>query len=310
MPKQLDPASLGCSEELLQAEMDRLAQLIDALTPNDGTFGQSIPGVYLNRYTKTESNWVKAFQLPSLLIVAQGSKAITVGHESFQVENKQLLTLPVALPISLRTTQASPDAPFLSVGLYLDPERIADLAPKIYPNGLPPVHMRSPGYIAGIDLKTINAVIRLLECLNNPEDAELLTPLIKDEIMIRVLRSPIGVHIAETACTDSEVQQISRAIQWLCDNFSQPIKVADLAELTHMSVSVFYEHFKAVTSMSPLQYQKALRLQEARRLMLSQQMDATTACQLVGYVSDSQFSRDYSSYFGNPPKRDIAKFLK
>jgi transcriptional regulator GlxA family with amidase domain len=153
----------------------------------------------------------------------------------------------------------------------------------------------------------INAVARLVECLQNPVDAEMLAPLVVDEILIRILRSPIGAQVVEMGFAESDVQRVAKGIAWLQGNFSQQMKVAELAELVHMSASSFHVHFKSVTSMSPLQYQKALRLHEARRLMLASPMDATTACRLVGYVSDSQFSRDYSRFFGSPPSRDIAR---
>ena len=191
--------------------------------------------------------------------------------------------------------------------LHLDPQRIAELVLKVYPQGLPPIRQWSAGYVTSADVGMINAVTRLLECLPNPGDAELLAPLALDELLIRTLRSPIGVHLAEMGFADSGVQRVAKAIAWLRDNFSQQMKVADLAELVHMSESSFHEHFRSVTSMSPLQYQKALRLQEARRLMVAGPMDATTACRLVGYVSDSQFSRDYSRFFGCPPSRDVAR---
>jgi transcriptional regulator GlxA family with amidase domain len=140
-----------------------------------------------------------------------------------------------------------------------------------------------------------------------PGDAELLSPLIVDEILIRLLRSPIGVRVAQMGFTESSVERVAKAISWLRINFSQPMKVEDLAELVHMSVSSFHEHFKSVTSMSPLHYQKVLRLQEARRLMLSAMMDAGAASQRVGYLSASQFSREYSRFFGSAPTKDIAR---
>ena len=146
-----------------------------------------------------------------------------------------------------------------------------------------------------------------MEFLAHPGDETLLAPLVIDEILIRVLRSPIGVHIAEMGIADSGVQRMAKAIAWIRENFAQPMKVSDLAKMVHMSESSFREHFKAVTSMSPLQYQKALRLHEARRLMLSGSMDATTVSGLVGYVSVSQFNRDYSRFFGSPPRRDIGR---
>lgn len=176
----------------------------------------------------------------------------------------------------------------------------------MYPDGLPSIQQRSVGYLTNADFGIINAVSRLVECLKSPSDTKLLAPLVLDEILIRVLRSTIGAHVAEIGFADSGVQQVAKAISWLRDNFSEQIKVADLAQLVHMSESSFHEHFKSVTSMSPLQYQKALRLHKARHLMVSGSMDAATACQLVGYVSDSQFSRDYSRFFGRPPRRDVA----
>lgn len=181
---------------------------------------------------------------------------------------------------------------------------------KVYPEGLPPVSGWSEGYVIDADLGILNSVRRLVECLPNSKDAELLAPLAMDEILIRLLLSPIGVRVAEMGLANSGVQRVARAITWLQDNFFLEMKVADLAEIVHMSVSSFHEHFNSVTSMSPLQYQKALRLQEARRLMLSDRMDATTACKLVGYVSASQFTRDYCRFFGSPPNRDINRLRR
>lgn len=290
-----------------ETEINRLANLIYHHAPHDGNFNQSIPGLHINRHSQTDTDWVKAFYLPSVLIVAQGVKAFMLGQEIFQVGKSCMLLFPVAIPVALQIIQASSREPFLGAGITLDPEKIAEFVPKVYPRGLPSLKAQSVGYTTAADAGIIDAVARLMECQDNPGDRELLAPIVKDEILMRLLRSPLGVHIAEMGFVDSSVQHITKAVDWLRNNFSQPMKVANLAKLAHMSVSVFHEHFKAVTSMTPLQYQKALRLQEARHLMLSRQIDAQTACRLVGYISPSQFSRDYSSYFGNPPKRDIIK---
>ncbi|WP_099716671.1 AraC family transcriptional regulator [Clostridium sp. LS] len=300
------PSTSINADETLEEETLRLARLIYTQTPHDGTFSQHIPGLHINRYSRIETDIMKTFYLPSLLIVAQGAKAVTLGNEIYEVGRSSILMFPVALPVALQTTQASYSEPFLSVGLELDPQRISELVMKVYPHGLPPIRQRSTGYVANTDFGIINAVRRLVKCLQNPSDTKLLAPLVLDEILIRVLRSSIGIHVAEMGFADSGVQRVVKAISWLRDNFSEQIRIADLAQLVHMSESSFHEHFKSVTSMSPLQYQKALRLHEARRLMLSGSMDAATACQLVGYVSDSQFSRDYSRFFGRPPRRDIS----
>jgi len=143
--------------------------------------------------------------------------------------------------------------------------------------------------------------------MSEPVDADLLAPLVVDEVLIRLLRSPIGFRAAQIGRTGSGVQRIAKAIAWIRANFSQQMKVQALADLVHMSVSSFHEHFKAVTSMSPLQYQKVLRLQEARRLMLSGLTDTRTAGLRVGYLSASQFSREYARLFGRAPTRDIAR---
>lgn len=314
MVKMLDKhavaSALGNDEKALEEETARLARLIYTQAPRDGTFSQRIPGLYINRYSRIETDWVKTFFLPSLLIVVQGAKAVTVGQEVYDVSSSHMLMFPVALPVALQTTQASHSEPFLSIGLEIDPQRIAELALKVYPNGIHTVRQHNVGYVTYVDFGIINAVSRLMECLQSPGHTKLIAPLVLDEILIRVLCSDIGVHIAEMGFADSGVQRIMKAIDWLRNNFSQQMKVADLAQLVHMSQSSFHEHFKSVTSMSPLQYQKALRLHEARRLMLSGSMDATTACRLVGYVSDSQFSRDYSRFFGSPPRRDVASVRK
>jgi transcriptional regulator GlxA family with amidase domain len=158
-----------------------------------------------------------------------------------------------------------------------------------------------------MDASFVSAATRLMDCLAQPGDVELLAPLVIDEILIRLLRTPIGVRIAQMGFAESSVHRVAKAISWLRDNFSQPMRVEDLAGLVHMSVSSFHEHFKSVTSMSPLHYRKVLRLQEARRLMLSTVMDASNASRRVGYLSPSQFSREYSRFFGSAPTKDIAR---
>jgi len=244
-----------------------------------------------------------------LCIVAQGAKTVIVGQDVYEYDASRMIVFSVALPVASQITQASYSEPYLALKLDLEPRRIADLVLKVYPHGLPPVQEkeRRAVYVTPADVSIVNAAARLMECLGKPGDAELLAPLVVDEILIRLLRSPIGVRIAQMGFAESSVDRVAKAIYWLRTNFSQPMKVEDLAGLVHMSVSSFHEHFKSVTSMSPLHYQKVLRLQEARRLMLSTMMDAGTASQRVGYLSASQFSREYSRFFGNAPIKDIAR---
>ncbi|MCU6792811.1 AraC family transcriptional regulator [Paenibacillus sp. WQ 127069] len=295
----------GSIKESLAVETVRLATLISGQAPYDGTFSQHIPGLSVSRYSRANKDDVKSFDLPSMLIVAQGAKTVTIGQDVYPFNQSQILMLPVALPIALKVTHANHFEPYLSVKLVLDPHKIAELALRVYPHGVPAATKWSAGYILSADVGMINAASRLVECLTNTSDAKLLGPLVMDEILIRVLRSPIGSRIAELGFAGSEAHLVTKAVAWLRNNFSHQMKVAELAEMVHMSESTFRVHFKSITSMSPLQYQKALRLHEARRLMVSESMDATTACYLVGYASPSQFSRDYSRFFGSPPKRDV-----
>jgi len=285
----------------------KLARCLAAHAPHDGSFELRIPGVHASRFSRINKECVHALRVPSLCIVAQGQKTTIVGNEVYDYDASRMIVFSVALPVASQVTQASHSEPYLAFKLDLDPRRIAELVLKVYPSGLPPAQERSAVYVTPMDASIVNAATRLMECLAQPGDTELLGPLVMDEILIRLLRSPIGVRVAQMGFAESSVHRVAKAISWLRANFSQPMKVEDLAELVHMSVSSFHEHFKSVTSMSPLHYQKVLRLQEAKRLMLSTMMDASTASQRVGYLSPSQFSREYSRFFGSAPTRDIAR---
>ncbi len=288
-------------------DTSKLAHLLAAYAPHDGIFELRVPGVTASRYSRINGECVHALRLPSLCILAQGAKSVIVGQEVYEYDASRMIVFSVALPVAAQVTQASHSEPYLSFKLDLDPRKIAELVLKVWPHGLPPVQERSAVYITPAEASIVNAATRLMECLGQPGDAELVGPLIVDEILIRLLRSPIGARVAQMGFAESSVDRVAKAISWLRANFSQPMMVEDLAGLVHMSVSSFHEHFKSVTSMSPLHYQKVLRLQEARRLMLSAMMDAGTASQHVGYLSASQFSREYSRFFGNAPIKDIAR---
>jgi len=290
-----------------EPDVTKLARLIAAYAPHDGSFELRIPGLHASRFSRINTECFHSVRSPSLCIVAQGAKTVIVGQEVYEYDASRMIVFSVALPVASQITQASHSEPYLALRLDLDPRKIADLVLKVYPHRLPPVQERRAVYVTPADARIVNAATRLMECLAQPGDAELLAPLVVDEIVIRLVRSPIGVRVAQMGFVESSVHRVAKAISWLRANFSQPIKVEDLAALVHMSVSSFHEHFKSVTSMSPLHYQKVLRLQEARRLMLSTIMDAGTASQRVGYLSASQFSREYSRFFGSAPTKDIAR---
>jgi AraC-like DNA-binding protein len=300
-PLQEDTVA-GASEP----DVVRLAGLISAYAPHDGSFELGIPGVHAIRRSRTTTESVHGMQGPALCIVAQGAKSVMLGQEVYEYDASRMIAFSVDLPVVAQVTRASYSEPFLCFRLDLDPHKVAELVLKVYPLGLPRVHESRAVCVGQADVSIVNAATRLIELMAQP-GAELLAPLVVDEILIRLLLSPIGVRVAQIGLAESSVHGIAKAVSWLRANFSQPIKVEELAELAHMSVSSFHQHFKSVTSMSPLQFQKVLRLQEARRLMLSTMMDASNASWHVGYVSASQFSREYSRLFGSAPTKDIAR---
>jgi AraC-like DNA-binding protein len=305
--KVVSMRQVGNGADPSKPDTAKLARLIAAYAPHDGSFDLRISGLHASRFSRVNRECVYALRVSSLCIVPQGAKTVIVGDEVFEYDASRMIVFSVALPVAAQVTRASHSEPYLSLRLDLDPHKIAELVLKVFPHGLPPVQERSAVYITPVDASIVNAATRLMECLSQPGDAELLAPLVMDEILIRLLRSPIGVRVAQMGFAESSVDRVAKAISWLRANFSQSMKVEDLAGLVHMSVSSFHEHFKSVTSMSPLHYQKVLRLQEARRLMLSTMMDAGAASQRVGYLSASQFSREYSRFFGSAPTKDIAR---
>jgi AraC-like DNA-binding protein len=292
---------------LKNQDISRLADLIKIYAPYDGSFETKIPGVHAIRRSKINENPLHAIAQSGFCIVAQGAKITMLGQEVFEYDVSKMIVFSVDLPVAYQVIRASHLEPFLGLQMDLNPKKIAELALKVYPNGLPPVRVNRAIYVGQFNPEIVNASIRLLDLISKPEDAGLLGPLVVDEILIRLLRSPLGPRVAQIGLKDSGLNGVSKTVTWLRDHFSQPIKLENLAKLANMSTSTFHAHFKSVTSMSPLQYQKVLRLQEARRLMLSGMMDAGISSRQVGYISASQFSREYGRFFGAAPTQDIAK---
>jgi AraC-like DNA-binding protein len=294
-PEGADAQSLG-----------RLATLLAAHAPYDGAFDLRVPGLYVvrrSRPTRVE----RATVLPALCIVAQGAKTVMLGREVYSYDASRLVAYAVDLPIAGQVTQASQREPFVVLVLKLDPLKIAELALKVYPHGVPSPDS-SRGVIVGpASTAIVDAAARLVESMARPAEAEFLSPLVVDEILVRLLLSPVGPRVAQIGQQGSGIHRVAKAVSWVREHFAQPISLEDLAGLVHMSVSSFHQHFKAVTTMTPLQYQKMLRLQEARRLILSHTLDAGSAGQQVGYLSASQFSREYARLFGRAPTLDVAK---
>ena len=285
----------------------RMANLLARYAPHDGVFPLRLAGTYALRRARMTSEPVHATLGPSLCIVAQGAKVVMLGSEVLEYDPARMLVFAVDLPVSGQLTRASQRDPFLGFKLDLDPARVAELAARVYPHGVPKPSDNRGLYVGHATDDIIDAVTRLLDLMARAEDADLLGPLVVDEILIRLLRTPIGTRVAQIGEPKSGVHRVAEAVSWIREHFAQPVTVEEMAASVHMSASSFHQRFKAVTTMSPLQYQKVLRLHEARRLMLFQKMDASDACHRVGYLSASQFSREYARFFGSAPGKDIVR---
>lgn len=284
-----------------------LARLVGTYAPYDGRFPLSIPGVYAIRASRPYTELTHTSWQPGLCIVAQGAKRVILGQQVYEYDESRMLVAAVEVPVAAQVTRASRAEPYLCLRLDFDPQRITDLVWKVYPHGLPRIDEIRALYVRQSSAQIVKAATRLVELMAELGEAALLGPLVLDEILIRILRSPGGVRVAQLGLAESRVHSVANALAWLRAHFAEPLRVEALAKLVHMSTSTFHHHFKAVTAMSPVQYQKALRLQEARRLMLSMMMDVSTASTRVGYLSVSQFSREYSRFFGHSPSKDIER---
>jgi AraC-like DNA-binding protein len=287
------------------ADTGTLAKLIDGLTPHEGTIELPMPGLRVVRVSQPNQEPVHYFQRSSLCLAAQGAKIAMIGGDTYTYEAGQMALYSVDVPMAGRVTRASYSEPYLLFMIDLDAEKLAELGPKVFPRGVPQPRDTRALYVADADAQIIDAAARLLELMAQPVEAELLAPLVRDEFLIRLLRSPFGSRVAQIGRGGSNMQRIANAVSWLQTNFDQTAHIEKLAKLVNMSVTSFHRQFKAVTGMSPLQYQKTLRLQEARRLMLTATVDAGSAGRRVGYMSAAQFSREYSRFFGSAPTKDI-----
>ena len=242
---------------------------------------------------------------PSVVLVVQGTKQMVVGGEEFPYNTSNLLITSLDLPATSQVVEASQEAPCLGLLLKLDIRMLAEL---IAQGGLPHLKEKSNGMSVGLGTMTtaiIDPMKRLLDLLDEPSAINVLGPLIKREIHYRLLLSDQAPLLRQIASVDSQSHRIAKAIDWLKLNYSSPLRIEDLAAMVQMSTPTFHHHFRQLTAMSPLKYQKWLRLSEAKRLMLNEHLDASSAAFQVGYESPSQFSREYSRLFGAPPKRDI-----
>ncbi|HJV35870.1 AraC family transcriptional regulator [Geomonas sp.] len=242
---------------------------------------------------------------PSVCLVTQGAKLVQFGDESLVYDAQHFLITAIHMPTLVQVTQASREKPYLGLKLKLDLREVSQL---MLDSNLPKPRAlhTSRGMATGdVTPQLVDAFRRLIALLDDPMDIPIMAPVIQREIVYRLLTGDQGERLRQIAATGSQSSQIARAVDWLKGNFSLPLRIEDLATQVNMSTSTFHHHFRSLTAMSPLQYQKMLRLNEARRLMLAERLDATTAAFNVGYESASQFCREYGRLFGAPPLRDI-----
>jgi AraC-like DNA-binding protein len=288
----------------LELARENLGKSIARLTEDGEMHETAIPRLSLFRRTEPTGP-ISSMYEPSICLISQGAKRVVLGEDSYVYDAHHFLITSMNLPTVVQIIEASPEKPYLGLKLKLDLREVSQL---MVDSNLPPPRISQSGRgmaIGEITLPLLIAFQRLVDLLAEQKDIPILAPLIQREVIYRLLVGDQGARLRQIASTGSQGHQIAQAVDWLKGNFARPLRIDDLAKQVNMSTSTLHHHFRALTAMSPLQYQKWLRLNEARRLMLTENQDASTAAFQVGYESPSQFTREYGRLFGTPPLRDI-----
>lgn len=286
-----------------QANRDELKERIAQAIHHDGKI-EPLKGLHVNRIS-SPAEPCHSVSIPAFCVIAQGSKEVLLGSDRYQYDPMRYLLATAELPVVSQILEASKEKPFLSIRLDLDPALVGSVMVEAgYSSPQRGTNVKAID-VSLLDANLLNAVVRLVRLLDSPAEAYVLAPLIKREIIYRLLMGKQGNRLRQIAVLGGYTHHIARAVERLRKDFNQPLRIESLARELGMSVSGFHNHFKAVTAMSPLQFQKQLRLQEARRLMLGQNLDASSAAYRVGYDDASHFNREYKRHFGVPPMRDV-----
>ncbi len=283
-----------------------LARLIERFSNQDGVLTTAIPSLHFVRSSNTTVP-IHQVHEPALCIVAQGRKVVMLAEESYHYGTFDYLVVSVDLPISGQVIQASAEAPYLCLRLNFDPHQVLDLIKESAFPTSPMPDSRRGLYVSQTNSLLLDAVVRLVHLLENPQDVPVLAPLVIREILYRILQGNQGESLKQLVMTGSHSNRIAEVIKRIKQDYDKPLRIEELSKLANMSPSSLHRHFKEVTAMSPMQYQKQLRLQESRRLLLSESADAADVGFQVGYESPSQFSREYARMFGLPPISDIKR---
>jgi AraC-like DNA-binding protein len=285
--------------------MNELARRIAHRVPTDGTV-EVAPGLLFYRFSASAGP-AYAISTPRFCVIAQGSKEVVLRTERYRYDASRYLLVSAGLPLVGHVIEASKDQPYLALGVTLDPGVVTAV---LLESGLPVSHVNGDVRaiaVSRLDENLLDAVVRLVRLLDSPTDYAVLAPLVVREIVYRLLIGEQGDRLRQVAVIDGRVHRIARAIEILGKERDKPLRVGDIARQLGVSVSGLHSQFKAVTGMSPLQFQKQLRLQEARRLLLAGEVDVARAGYRVGYDDPSHFTREYKRLFGEPPLRDLER---
>lgn len=288
----------------VNAYREELVERIARAISDDGTV-EPLPGLYLSRSSMPLEPLHSVVE-PSLCVIAQGSKEVLLGESHYRYDPARYLLTTLDLPRVSQVLEASKERPYLSLRLELAPALVGSVMVEAN-HAPPPASAARAIAVSPLDASLLDAIVRLVRLVDAPAEAQVLMPLITREIIYRLLIGEQGARLCHLALLGGYTSHIARAVERLRQDFDQPLRIEQLARELGVSVSGLHHHFKAVTAMSPLQYQKRLRLQEARRLMLSEDLDAASAAYRVGYRDAAHFNREYKSLFGAPPMRDVQR---
>ncbi|MBK8795395.1 MAG: AraC family transcriptional regulator [Anaerolineales bacterium] len=289
----------------LQSSRQELIECIKRAVRTDGS-AEPLPGLSLHR-SSVPGEPLHSVYDPVFCVIAQGSKEVFLGSERYLYDAARYLIVTANLPVAAHVLEASQAQPYLSLRLKLDPLLVSSVMVEAGHTALPQRASVRAINVSPLDTALLDAVVRLVRSLDSPAEARFLAPLITREIIYRLLNGEQCDRLRYIVVQNGHTHHIARAIEWFRTGFDQPPPIERVAQELGMSVSSFHYHFKAVTAMSPLQFQKRLRLQEARRLMLGEALDAASAAYRVGYQDASHFNREYKSLFGAPPMRDVQR---
>lgn len=295
--------------ETIERARHRMRETVERHLPQDGSLTSAVPGLSLHRRASPMAPNASLYE-PSFAFIITGAKRVLLGNEAYLYNQDHFLLTSVGLPTIVQVLDASASAPYVSFKLDIDLDLARDLIAEIDKFGYASEH-GGPGIAIGpVTPDIASAAMRLLELLDNPVDIPILDKSIQREILYRIMTGPVGGRLREVVQLGTTTNRVSAAIRWLRDHYDQPIRIETLASIAGMGESTLHHHFRAVTAMSPLQYQKHLRLHEARRIMIADRSDAGSAALRVGYESVTQFNREYRRLFGAPPKADVRAIIE